>query len=507
MKHISHSFIILFILAVLDFFLAFTVIMVSRYLLAGAFPRWYIIAFSSFLWALFGAITHKLDFWCYAREKYAYATIIIVDILVYVLCYLLWMAVFPERGITLAQLWPLPFLIVIECALYRIWHYLCHRIPYLYVEEIDRPLVERGIEKAVRYMDSNRKNADLAHIYEATDGMDKSSSRKWILKNSEQFSPDTLVLKQADFSLVEKCGFTPGLIICLQSFNRILHLNEFLTKVNGILPDGGTLVLIGETSSMRRHRIISEYPAIIGHLVVFADYFWSHIVKEISLSHKYSSFIARGGNINLPRVEVLGRIARAGFDICGDEIRKDFFIVSAIRAREAVKTKPHYGLFVRLPRQGKNGKPIGVFKLRTMYAYSEYIQDYTYKINGLEKGGKLKNDFRINLIGRFCRSHFIDEIPMLLNYLSGDLKLVGVRPLSRQYLSLYSPQMQQMHLSVKPGIFPPLYYDVPKPSTIEEIQESERRYIEQYIENPTRTDWKYFCGIMRNLLVHRAKSH
>ena len=42
-------------------------------------------------------------------------------------------------------------------------------------------------------------------------------------------------------------------------------------------------------------------------------------------------------------------------------------------------------MLIRLQRQGKGGKIIGVYKFRTMYAYSEYLQPYIYKQRGLQQ--------------------------------------------------------------------------------------------------------------------------
>ena len=65
-----------------------------------------------------------------------------------------------------------------------------------------------------------------------------------------------------------------------------------------------------------------------------------------------------------------------------------------------------------------------------MDAYSEYLQHYVYEKNNLAEGGKMKDDFRISTLGRFFRKYWIDELPMITNLLNGDLKIVGVRPLS-----------------------------------------------------------------------------
>ena len=145
-------------------------------------------------------------------------------------------------------------------------------------------------------------------------------------------------------------------------------------------------------------------------------------------------------------------------------------------------------------------------KFRTMYTYSEYIQQYVYQYQHLQTGGKFKDDYRINFWGRFLRRIWLDELPMVWNMLRGDMKLVGVRPLSRHYFSLYTPEMQELRTRTKPGLLPPFYYEKHTPETIDEIQESERRYLEAYLQHPFRTDWKYFWGIVGNILFRRKRS-
>ena len=85
--------------------------------------------------------------------------------------------------------------------------------------------------------------------------------------------------------------------------------------------------------------------------------------------------------------------------------------------------------------------------------------------------------------------------------------MVGVRPLSRAYFELYTPEMRQMHISVKPGLLPPFYYEKETPVTLEEIQESEKRYIEAYKKHPFLTDWRYFWGIISNIVFKRKRSN
>ena len=70
------------------------------------------------------------------------------------------------------------------------------------------------------------------------------------------------------------------------------------------------------------------------------------------------------------------------------------------------------------------------------------------------------------------------------------MKLVGVRPLSSHYFSLYPEDLQKLRTGVKPGLVPPFYADLPK--TLPEIIESERVYLELYLKNPISTDFQIF---------------
>jgi hypothetical protein len=57
---------------------------------------------------------------------------------------------------------------------------------------------------------------------------------------------------------------------------------------------------------------------------------------------------------------------------------------------------------------------------------------------------------------------------------------------------------------VTPGIIPPFYVDLPE--TLDQIQESEKRYINSYLKNPVTTDLKYFYLAVKNILMKRIYS-
>ena len=79
-----------------------------------------------------------------------------------------------------------------------------------------------------------------------------------------------------------------------------------------------------------------------------------------------------------------GGCTRAGFDVASRGDCTWRVHVIAAKVKEPVRDdKPSGGLLIRLKRKGKGGKIIGVYKFRTMYAYSEYLQPYIYKQAGL----------------------------------------------------------------------------------------------------------------------------
>ena len=104
------------------------------------------------------------------------------------------------------------------------------------------------------------------------------------------------------------------------------------------------------------------------------------------------------------------------------------------------------------------------------------------------------------------RKYWMDELPMLLNWIKGDMKLVGVRPISQHYYSLYSKELQEQRTRHKPGLLPPFYADMPK--TLDEIQDSEIRYLTMCEQRGTLvTDFIYFWKIVGTIVLKRARSH
>lgn len=211
---------------------------------------------------------------------------------------------------------------------------------------------------------------------------------------------------------------------------------------------------------------------------------------------------------DISKAEIMGRLIYKGFSVIDiqEETRQTTLIVKPNLASDPSQTRPvpSQGFLLRMQRLGQYAKPIQVYKLRTMHPYAEYVQAYLHERNGLDRGGKFNNDFRVIKGGRVIRKYWLDEIPMLYNLLCGDLKLIGIRPISEHYFSLYPAHAQVIRSRHKPGLLPPFYADLPQ--TFDEIVQSELTYLSAYEAAPWATDLRYFRRILTNIFFNKARS-
>jgi len=295
-------------------------------------------------------------------------------------------------------------------------------------------------------------------------------------------------------------------LVNVQKINDIRYINKFFEAVNSVIPEGGIFIGCAETMEERRNRILSKFPKPIAYPYYFFDFLLKRVLPKTRLTRKIYFMITGGRNRVISLPEVLGRLFSCGFEVMKNvEINNQLWFVARKVKEPAFNEYATYGPFIKLNRMGMNGKMIKVYKLRTMHPYSEYLQNYVYQMNALAVGGKFKDDFRVTSWGKLMRKLWLDELPMLFNWLKGDLKLVGVRPLSSHYLGLYSEELRRRRLNFKPGLIPPFYVDLPK--TLDEIMASEARYLESYEKAPFRTDFEYFYKALNNIFIKRARSN
>jgi lipopolysaccharide/colanic/teichoic acid biosynthesis glycosyltransferase len=318
--------------------------------------------------------------------------------------------------------------------------------------------------------------------------------------------PLLVVATSTRFNIQSQPLHSYGTIVNLTRINGIRYLNKFFETVNKKLQFQGIILGRAEVYSTRKKRILRYYPIFINYLVYSFDYLLNRVFPKLPFTKQIYFFFTKGNERVLSRTETLGRLYSCGFEVIEEIEMDDLFYFVGRKIREPYfDNSPTYGALIKLNRVGKDGRIIGIYKLRTMHPYSEYLQPYVYEKNNLREGGKFKDDFRVTTIGAFARKFWIDEIPMIINLLKGEVKPVGVRPLSKHFFDLYTPELQKKRIKYRPGLIPPYYADMPK--TLEEVMASEMRYLEAYEKHPFKTDFIYLLKALWHIFIKRARSH
>jgi exopolysaccharide production protein ExoY len=110
--------------------------------------------------------------------------------------------------------------------------------------------------------------------------------------------------------------------------------------------------------------------------------------------------------------------------------------------------------FFGQPRVGINGHTFNCWKLRTMVVAAEekleeYLEQNPAARAEWDESQKLTNDPRITRLGRILRKISADELPQLWNVLTGDMSLVGPRPMLPSQRSLYPGNA---YYGIRPGL-------------------------------------------------------
>jgi len=391
--------------------------------------------------------------------------------------------------------------------------------PYLKeTEELDNQFISNEAEPVLKEKIPFYEFAEISDINDSITGVLKDRylfdttqlfnfiDKNLLLKNIDK-SKSHIIDTRSTYNINFVEAGTQQLFINLHKINDIQRVNKFFNQVNYILVSGGFYIGTANILELQKKHIFANYPRLLNSIYYYLIHFpITRVIPKLPYTKVLYFAITKGYNRVISRSEIMGRLYSCGFEMIAEMTfdNKWYFISRKIKP-PVLDQRPTYGLFIRLKRIGKNGKLINIYKFRTMHPFSEYLQDYVYKINSLEEGGKFKDDFRVTSLGKFMRKFWLDEWPMFINWFRGELKLVGVRPLSKHYFSLYTDELKTKRLKHKPGIIPPFYADLPK--TLDEIMASEMRYLNSFEKHPLITDFKYFWKAMFNIFFRKARSH
>jgi lipopolysaccharide/colanic/teichoic acid biosynthesis glycosyltransferase len=354
------------------------------------------------------------------------------------------------------------------------------------------------------------QNTCFEEISELKKAVKQVSTKKVFRFISEQLDLQkycrSILLSTEDQAYVEDVDFDNlRAIINFKRLNYARDINEHLRAINKLLPDAGMYIGRVETYWERRKKIYKKYGKFFGTLIWAGDFIVNRAFARMAILDKIYCLATGGTFHELSKTEVLGRLFYCGFSMIETFSVKGLVYFSAIKIKgPSPAPPPSRRLLIKIPRMGKGGKIIGVYKFRTMHPYAEYLQDYIVRLNGYNEVGKPDNDWRVTVWGRWMRKLWLDEIPQVINVLKREMKIVGVRPISRFRFSEFPEHIQKLRIKSKPGCIPP-YVALNMPDAKGNI-EAELIYLNERESNPCAVDIRYFFKAVFNILTKRIRS-
>jgi lipopolysaccharide/colanic/teichoic acid biosynthesis glycosyltransferase len=283
------------------------------------------------------------------------------------------------------------------------------------------------------------------------------------------------------------------------------NLDDFLHGIHSRLPDAGMYIGCLESNSSRKEKIYSANPRFLARTIWGLDFIFNRVLPKWGVTRGLYRLLLPRRRHFLSKAEGLGRLSYAGFEIIGHELIQHRFYFSVIKIDQPRQTrKPSMGLLFKMPRISKGGKSIGVYKIRTMHPYSEFLQNYVVRMNGYNEVGKPNRDFRLTAWGKIIRKLHLDELPQLLNVVKGELAIVGVRPISRFGFESLPKDLQENRIQYKPGCIPP---NVSLGLTgFEGVIKAERRYLRERHQYGPFINLKYFFLAFFHLALRKNES-
>ncbi len=290
----------------------------------------------------------------------------------------------------------------------------------------------------------------------------------------------------------------------LRRINDLPHINSSFRSINNMLENGA--VLEGKFNDCNAENPLTQmHLPFVRTLSKSIDFLVHRVAPKTRFLDSAYQFITKGKNKRISKAEVLGRLVYCGFEIESITEENNEVHFKARKVAAPMKDqKVSGGWFYAMPRVGKNGKIIRVYKLRTMHPYSEFIQTYLKEKQGYDSTGKIKDDFRVTKWGKFIRKYWLDELPQLINVFKGEMKLVGVRPVSMAYFKDLPEETQQLRIQSKPGCIPP-YVAMNRKSSVEGVLEAERDYLKA-CSTKRFADLCFFCSALYHIVITGKRS-
>ncbi|PIN74828.1 hypothetical protein COV17_04545 [Candidatus Woesearchaeota archaeon CG10_big_fil_rev_8_21_14_0_10_36_11] len=154
---------------------------------------------------------------------------------------------------------------------------------------------------------------------------------------------------------------------------------------------------------------------------------------------------------------------------------------------------------------GQNRKPVLIYKIRTMHLDADVRLDEVLQ-EICDSLGKPIVDPRVTKVGELLRRYWIDELPQVYNLARGDIKLVGIRPMKETtWEKRYPQEVMDRALTQKPGLMGVQYAHPNTPNFRNHLAHLVA-YLDQWEEDPVKTDREYLSRIVSNIVFGGMRS-
>jgi lipopolysaccharide/colanic/teichoic acid biosynthesis glycosyltransferase len=177
---------------------------------------------------------------------------------------------------------------------------------------------------------------------------------------------------------------------------------------------------------------------------------------------------------------LLPRAAKRTIDLIGAVLLLVLLMPLWIAIALLIKADSPGPILFRQRRVGRGGQTFGMIKFRTMVDGADARKPALLHLNEAAEGlFKISDDPRVTKVGRWLRATCLDELPQLLHVITGQMSLVGPRPLvpeeDAQIRGVYRER-----LAVRPGMTGPWQVEGASAIPIHGMVLLDRYYVEEW---------------------------
>jgi Undecaprenyl-phosphate galactose phosphotransferase WbaP len=215
------------------------------------------------------------------------------------------------------------------------------------------------------------------------------------------------------------------------------------------------LLAVGEGwQDERNHHLAAQLGRCFKHLQVFTNLTGvGNWVTQARPLGPYMTVHTRNVRLTVHQ-RLLKRAMDVAISLPALVVTSPFILLAGL----AIKISDPGPIFFSQTREGRGGKPIKIWKLRSMVQGAEaklakHLAENPEARFEYERTMKLRDDPRIlPVVGKLIRKTSVDELPQLLTILKGDMSLVGPRVMPTREVDLYSQEGRDMRRDMPPGL-------------------------------------------------------